>query len=550
MKQMLTNIFLVLEKKEKRRFINLLLLDVVVSVLDIGFIVLLLFIIHYYSSSETNKQLFSSYLFTASPILPILVFFLLFCIKNIFAFFVFRMQHRYIYAVATRISNNRLIHYLQSPYAAFAETDSAIHMRSISQQPLEFCNYVLKGVQQIVSQVMLICLAIVPIIIYNATLFPLLLLILLPPVALVGIIMKRKSKALRSSVKKTGELAWQHLKESLTGYVESNIYQKNHFFQERYFRFQSKQNHYLAEQQTMQNLPPRMIEVFAVFGLFILIGINVYRSGYTGLNIITIGAFVAAAYKIIPGIVKIINSAGQLRIYSFSIEGLASEKDTRINIPTKTAAIQSIQFNGVFFYYGQEIILNNFSINIQPGDFVGIAGISGNGKTTFVNLLLGFLQPAKGCIAINGQHLTTENNRAFWNSISYIKQQSFLIHDSILKNIVLDENGYDSNKLSLITKITGVDDLISKGEHGLHTIVAEEGKNFSGGQKQRIILARALYKEADTIILDEPFNELDEQAERNLLTYLKKLADSGKIIILITHNKESLSFCNKKIDMA
>jgi ABC-type bacteriocin/lantibiotic exporter with double-glycine peptidase domain len=80
-------------------------------------------------------------------------------------------------------------------------------------------------------------------------------------------------------------------------------------------------------------------------------------------------------------------------------------------------------------------------------------------------------------------------------------------------------------------------------------MVTEEGKNFSGGQRQRIILARALYKDFDTLILDEPFNELDEGAEAVLLSHLKKLSAAGKIVILITHNKESLSFCNKQIHL-
>ena len=78
-------------------------------------------------------------------------------------------------------------------------------------------------------------------------------------------------------------------------------------------------------------------------------------------------------------------------------------------------------------------------------------------------------------------------------------------------------------------------------------MVAENAKNISGGQRQRISLARALYRDADLILLDEPFSELDEISEVVLLNHLRQLADNGKIIVMVTHNKKALSFCNKTI---
>ena len=80
-------------------------------------------------------------------------------------------------------------------------------------------------------------------------------------------------------------------------------------------------------------------------------------------------------------------------------------------------------------------------------------------------------------------------------------------------------------------------------------VITENGKNISGGQQQRITIARALYKNADLILLDEPFNELDEASVVSLLVHFRELADSGKIVILVTHDKLSLSYCNKIISL-
>lgn len=90
---------------------------------------------------------------------------------------------------------------------------------------------------------------------------------------------------------------------------------------------------------------------------------------------------------------------------------------------------------------------------------------------------------------------------------------------------------------------------IAQFPEGLNKMIMENGKNISGGQQQRITIARALYKNADLILLDEPFNELDEDAEISLLKHFRELAQQGKLVILITHNKKSLSYCTKIISL-
>ena len=123
------------------------------------------------------------------------------------------------------------------------------------------------------------------------------------------------------------------------------------------------------------------------------------------------------------------------------------------------------------------------------------------------------------------------------------------MNDSILNNITLDEGGSDIEKLHMVIKATGLEEALGGYPEGLHKLISENGKNISGGQRQRIVIARALYKDADLIILDEPFNELDRQSENIFLHYFASLAKQGKIILLITHNKESLSFCDKIITL-
>ncbi len=97
--------------------------------------------------------------------------------------------------------------------------------------------------------------------------------------------------------------------------------------------------------------------------------------------------------------------------------------------------------------------------------------------------------------------------------------------------------------------ISGLEELIKKFPEGHEKIITENGKNISGGQQQRIAIARALYKNAGLIILDEPFNELDEEATNSLLQHFKELAAAGKSVVMITHDKKSLSYCNKIVSL-
>jgi ABC-type multidrug transport system fused ATPase/permease subunit len=554
LKQLIKNIFIILTREEKRKFLKLILYDVIISILDISFLILLLYVINFYTqpNHSITHSSFSFKVFDEYPLLVITVFFFSFCVKNFFAYIVFRMQFRYVYGVASRISKNNLLNYLEGSFNDYVNIDSSVYMRRIAHQPIEFCNYVLRSIQQIISQAILILLTIIPILIYNVVLFPLLFLILVPPVVLLAFFMKRKLNSLRATGKTISEKGIQYLKESLAGFVESKIYDCKIFFTERYYRFQAKLNMYVSEQQVVQNLPSRFIEVFAIFGLLILILINSLTRGSNSVNILIIGAFMAAAYKIIPGIVKILNSAGQVKTYTYTIYDLLNEKACALNHSEETHKdniINAVTFCNVCFSYTNHQVLNNFNMNIQRGDFAGISGNSGTGKTTVINLLMGFLSAAKGNIYINHVLTNTNEQRYFWKNIAYVKQQSFFIHDTILKNIILDENNVNEEKLQEVIKVTGLNELLNKYPEGMEKIITENGKNISGGQRQRIAIARALYKEADLIILDEPFNELDEVSELLLVKHFKKIAGDGKMVVLITHNLTALSFCNKIISL-
>ena len=257
----------------------------------------------------------------------------------------------------------------------------------------------------------------------------------------------------------------------------------------------------------------------------------------------------AAAYKIIPGMVKLLNVTTQIKAYQFSLDEIAPKQSTPLIPQDISDPIQSLQLSGVSFQYKDQPLVKDISFAVNNGEFIGITGKSGKGKTTLFNILLGFLSPTQGAAFINHTKMTREDLKGFWPRISYVRQQSFFIHDTVLKNITLEEDAYDEDKLNDAIALSGLKEWLCDSPEGINKIITENGRNISGGQQQRIALARALYKDADLFLLDEPFNELDEASEILLLQHFKQLAARGKMVLMITHNKNALAFCNKIISM-
>jgi ABC-type multidrug transport system fused ATPase/permease subunit len=548
-KKILNNAWAILDKKEKKQFVVLVLLSIVISIADILALVVLLWIIQFYVQPGNTNDLFflPGWLANKNSVLLIALFLLIFSIKNIAGYFIAKTQYSFTGQVAVRLSCISLISYQQAEFTEFVHTDSSSLIRKIALQPFDFSQQVLSGMQQIITQLFLIIITIVAILLFNAKLFLLLLVILLPPVITVFYFLKNRLNVVKKNIRNNNEWSYKYLLDALKGYVEGNIYNRNGFFLQRFLRYRKQFSANLFDSLSLQGLPGRVIEIFAVLGLFILIVIAKWGGNEDNDTLITVAAFMAAAYKIIPGVVKVINLAGQIKAYDFSADELRQTIHTEEKIPKISSGvnIERMEIRNINFRYSDHIVLNNFSFSALKGDFLGIGGASGIGKTTILNLLLGFLKPASGEMLINNLMVNNETTKQYWPVISYVRQQSFFMYDTVLRNITLEENNHDQAGLNFALKVSGLDKLIETYPEGLEKIITENGKNISGGQQQRIAIARALYKKADLILLDEPFNELDKESTMSILENLRELCTTGKIVIMITHDKESLSFCNK-----
>lgn len=553
MKKVYSNIIFLLTRKEKQRFYALMLLNLLSSLADIASIAFLFLVINFYSPEliSSNTYFQPGRFFQQHSMIPALLLIVVFIVKSFFGYSVSKMHFRFVNNVASRISAEKMLQYLEGNFADYINIDSAAFIRRICFLPVEFAQFVLSGFLQMTTEIVLIILTITALLFYDAKLLMIVSAVLLPAVVFLSYVTKKRLGGIRKDLSSANEKNLQFLNEALTGYVESNIYNKNVAFTERYSSMQQVVNNYVANLQITQGMPSRFFEAFAILGLFLLIAAGLYNAAENATGIFTLGAYMAAAYKIIPGISKIINSNSSAKTYHYAMNELVNSKASfeKEKDEVNKEKLSSIVVRDISFSYNNNLVLNNFNCKFDKSSFTAITGSSGKGKTTLMNILLGFLCPASGVVLFNERTVNEAIRRNFWNRIAYVKQEAFMLHDSILRNIILIDESYDAVRLQEVIKNSCVAAFIESFPEGINKIITENGKNISGGQRQRIAIARALYKDADVIILDEPFNELDEVTELKMMQYFQWLAAKGKIVILITHNSSNLHFCTNIISL-
>lgn len=210
-----------------------------------------------------------------------------------------------------------------------------------------------------------------------------------------------------------------------------------------------------------------------------------------------------------------------------------------------------IEFSDVEFSYdGQRKILNGISLKVKPGEKIAIVGENGAGKTTLVKLLCGLYNPDGGKITVNGVNALSLPRAQQYSLFSAVFQDAFILPAGIEKNITLSSEPADPQRLARVIEQSGLGERISSLKNGADTLIGKKlnkgGIDLSGGEKQKLFLARALYKDAPVIVLDEPTAALDPIAENELYVRFSELTH-GKTSFYISHRLSSTRFCDRII---
>ena len=303
--------------------------------------------------------------------------------------------------------------------------------------------------------------------------------------------------------------------------------------------------------ETVYHLPLCLSELSVVIGLTLLA-----LSG-TGNVKALVGIFAVGAFRLLPALreslsawTQIQNSVFCLRIIKAGMEDLFStfeEKPTAGLSFEKEIAISNLSYA----YPEGKRVLKEFDCTIRKGEYIGIRGSSGIGKSTLFNLLLGFLKPDGGEIRIDGVLLSAENRKLWHRRIGYVPQGVFILDGTLAENVALGCCDISKEKVKRILRQVRLDEWVDELPLGIDTLLGESGARLSGGQKQRVGIARALYKEADILLLDEATSALDTATECEINEMICGLRNDyrGLTVLSIAHRESSLAFCNRIITL-
>ncbi len=287
----------------------------------------------------------------------------------------------------------------------------------------------------------------------------------------------------------------------------------------------------------------------------IAIAIVVFFAGYRSLQgAITLGEFVSflaalmLAYqpvKALAGINVGIQEgiAAARRIYEIIDQKNQIVNDE--NAPSLKLTNATLEFKNISFVYPDGTqALKNLSAKIEGGKKVGLVGISGSGKTTFLNLIPRFFNLEHGQILVDGQNINNINLNSLRKEISLVSQDVILFDDTIKSNILYGNSSASDDEVIAACEFAAAQDFIEKLPHKYQTIIGENGIKLSGGQKQRLSIARAILKNSSIILLDEATSSLDSESETVIQKAIENLT-KNKTTIIIAHRLSTIMNCDK-----
>ena len=376
----------------------------------------------------------------------------------------------------------------------------------------------------------------------------------------------------KKRIRRTGELAVRareavirNFQAVMQGFKEIHVIGRMEYFNRLIFEGTSNVKASAVEYKALNAIPRYMMESAVITGFAAIFIIGGYLGMSQGDILTVIGIFAVAALRIIPGANQVSASITQIRNSHYALEKVAEGLDLLLEddrtlesdraVLTRTsesilelgnyAMARRIEFRDVMFRYqeGGNLVLEGVNLIIAQGQIVGFKGSSGSGKSTSLDLILGFYATTAGAVLVDGRPLPQPSLNWVAN-FAYVPQHPFLFAGSIRENISLGvPESMHGIPLSEAIRLACLEDFVAELPDGIDSDLSERAVNISGGQRQRIALARAFYLNRPFIILDEPTSALDADTARKLMDNILDLR-GGKTIILTSHDSSIIELCD------
>ena len=488
-----------------------------------------------------------------------LVFFYIF--KNFLILFQGKLQIAFTLNNQADYTKRLYKYYINKPYLFHVDTNFSVILRNINLGCIIVFSQILTNTLIIITNIITMIVIWILLLIMDWVMAIVIAFILAP--LMLGILNYFRKKINKYGTRQN-ECNVEYIKWLNQGFwsvKETKVMQKEAFFTEE---FSKAFNEFTVIQKQflfINRFPKCIIEMVCVGGILLLITFKMIFNTDPSSIIPALGVLALAAMRLMPCMNQITGLFNEIKfkmpffneVFDDFIaiknqkkeDEVSNQRGEKERLPfDKEISVENLTFG---YPDTNKNVFENVSFSIPKGKFVGVVGTSGAGKTTFVDILLGLLQPSGGSINVDGKNIF-ENIQGWLDNVSYVPQSIYLIDGTIRENIafgILPED-IDDERIEKVLKMAELYDFVQSLELKENTQCGDKGAKLSGGQKQRIGIARALYQNPSVLILDEATSALDTETEKQITETINKL--KGEItIIAIAHRLSTLENCDFKI---
>lgn len=476
-----------------------------------------------------------------------LFFFLIYLIKIIYLIFLSYIQYSFTWSLYFKTSNKFFKQYISKDYSILIKKNTSEIIRNLSIQLIQLTSYS-NSILFLFCDFLIITGIFFLLFIINFK-FTLFIFIIFGCFAVTySFFIKKSMTKAGNDRKKYDYKLLENLKNTFNNFKFIFLRNLEPNFIENHYKYSKKLSSSGFTQNFTASFPKNLIELIAIFSLLISL-IFIFDNSVSLIPLL--GIYAAAAFRVLPTISRILVSITHIQALYPILENLITQTQGESNHQKKENFPLFLEDNfnddilikDLSFSYGDKTIFENLNLKINNKSFIGIMGLSGSGKTTFINLLMGFISPNEGSINIGNKNISSIINN-WQSSIGYVSQNTYLKDDTIKNNVAYGIKEHLIDEQKVIRSLKKANLFFNEKKINLNMKVGEFGSKISGGQIQRIAIARTLYCDSNILIFDESTNALDDKTEKKLIETISKLKNT-KTIIFVSHKKSSLNLCDK-----